>query len=74
MEVIGTNFKLKQKVKPGTRIILKYVTAEVVEASRKLFEESEKLKAEKEQEKAEKNKKKIKSIQNKLPIKKKAKE
>jgi len=62
MEVVGTNFKLGQKVKPGTRIIVKYVTADVIEASQKLYEEGEKQKAEEQQKKteqAEKNKQKF---------------
>lgn len=46
-EVVASNFKLGEKVKPGTRIILIYVTAEVIGASRLLFEEFEKLKEEK---------------------------
>ena len=53
LEVVASNFKLKQKVKPGTRIILKYVTTEVIKASRKLFAESERQKAEAEQKKAD---------------------
>jgi 2',3'-cyclic-nucleotide 2'-phosphodiesterase (5'-nucleotidase family) len=54
LEVVASNYKLKQKVKPGTRIILSYVNSEVIEASRKLFEESERQKAEDEQMKADK--------------------
>ena len=55
-EVIATNYKLGKKVKSGTRIILKYVTSEVIETSKKLFEDSEKKKLEAEREKAEKRK------------------
>ena len=54
LEVVATNYKLKQKVKPGTRIILLYVTHDVIEASQKLFDESERQKAKVEQKKAEK--------------------
>lgn len=61
LEVVASNYKLKQKVKPGTRIILRYVTSEVIEASQKLFEESERQKAEVKQKKAEQT---IKNKQN----------
>ena len=54
LEVVATNYTSKQKVKPGTRIVLKYVTSEVIDASRKLFEESEKKKVEEQAEKAKK--------------------
>jgi len=54
LEIVYTNYKPKQKAKPGTRIILKYVTSEVIEASCRLFDESEKQKAEAKQKKAEK--------------------
>lgn len=64
-EVVGTNFKLKQKVKPGTRIILKYVTDEVIEESQRLFKISEKEKADEEQKKSEERAKKAeKRIEN----------
>ena len=53
MEVVATNFKLKKKVKPGTRIILRYVTLDVIEASKELFIEAEKKKAEEEHQKLE---------------------
>ena len=62
LEIVGTNYKLGKKVKPGTRIILKYVTTDVIEDSRKLFDESERQKAEAKQKKAEqsaKNKQKL---------------
>ena len=52
-EVVGTNYSLKDKVAPGTRIILRYVTTEVIEASRRLFEEAEQAQAEAEQTKLE---------------------
>jgi len=51
LEVVATNYELKKKVKPGTRIILRYVTSDVIEASQKLFEESEKMKAKAKQKK-----------------------
>lgn len=54
MEVVGTNYKQKQRLKPGTRVILKCVTDDVIEASKKLFEEAERKKAADEQKKAEK--------------------
>ena len=53
-EVVKTNYKIGQKVKPGTRIILRYVTSEVIDQSRKLYEESEKEKAKKDAIKAAK--------------------
>lgn len=60
LEVVATNYQLKQKVKPGTRIILKYVTSEVIEACQKLYDESERQKAEVEKQKAEKQAEKAK--------------
>ena len=64
MEVVATNYKLNKKVKPGTRIILKYVTAEVIKASKELFEESEKLRIVTEEEKqAQKEKKAQKKVE-----------
>ena len=59
MEVVATNFKLNQKVKPGTRIILKYVTKDVIEASRKMFDEAEKQRIATEKEKASLNAEKV---------------
>ena len=53
LEVVATNYKLGEKVKPGTRIILKYVTSEVIKASQKLFDEYERQKAATEQKKIE---------------------
>ena len=50
-EVVATNYKLGKKVKTGTPIILQYVTAEVIDASKKLYEESEKEKINKAQKK-----------------------
>ena len=54
LEVVASNYKLKQRVEPGTRIILRYVTSEVIEASQALFDEAERQKADTEQKKAEK--------------------
>jgi len=51
LEVVATNYELKKKLKHGTRIILRYVTSDVIEASQKLFEESEKQKAKATQKK-----------------------
>jgi len=62
LEVVATNFELKQKVKPGTRIILKYVTSEIIDASKMLFEESERQKADEKQLKAEQTAMKKESI------------
>lgn len=52
-EVVATNYRRNQKVKRGERIILQYVTAETIAASRRLFEESERIKHEKLQMKSE---------------------
>jgi len=52
-EVVASNYKLGNKVAPGTRIILKYVTAEVIKASQRLFEESEQEKEKNSQKKTE---------------------
>ena len=60
LEIVATNFKLNQKVKPGTRIILKYVTIEVIEASQQLFEESEKLRIASEEKKLAQDEEKAK--------------
>ena len=65
-EVVATNFKLGEKVKPGTRIILRYVTSEVVEASQKLYEEAEREKVELEQQKAEKAAQSKQAFNNKV--------
>jgi len=54
LEVVDTNIKPGQKVNPGTRIVVVYVTTKVIEDSRKLFMESQRQKAEIEQKKAEK--------------------
>lgn len=54
MEIVATNFKLNQKVKPGTRVILKYVTTEVIDASQKIFDEVEKQRMDAEEEKVAK--------------------
>jgi len=54
LDVVASKPKPKEKVERGTRILLKYVTSEVIEASRKLFDESEKQKMEMEQQKTEK--------------------
>jgi len=50
-EVVATNYELGKKVKPGTRIILRYVTAEVIANSQELFNKSENEKEGLEQEK-----------------------
>lgn len=40
-QVISTKPKGKQKVEPGTMILVKYITQEVIDESQKLFEEQE---------------------------------
>lgn len=37
-QVIGTYPKAKQKVKPGSNILIKYITQEVIDESKKIFE------------------------------------
>lgn len=49
--VVRTYPRPKQKVKPGTRVVVKYVTAEVIKASQGLYEEREREKAEARQDK-----------------------
>jgi hypothetical protein len=48
-DIVGTNYKDRQKVPPGTRVVLYYVTAEVIEKSKRLFEGAERLNAEKKE-------------------------
>lgn len=50
-QVVDSKPKPKQKVQPGTVIVLRYVTPEVIAESQKLFEASEKQKSEIESEK-----------------------
>lgn len=50
-QVVDSKPKQKQKIQPGTIVVLRYVTPEVIKESLKLFEESEKQKAELESEK-----------------------
>lgn len=45
-EVVGSNMRPKQKVNVGSTVIVRYVTQEVINESKRLFEESEKQKAE----------------------------
>lgn len=46
LQIVWSDHKRKQKVKPGTLVLLKYVTSEIIEESQRLFDESEKQKAE----------------------------
>jgi hypothetical protein len=52
-DVVGRSDKQKKRVPPGTRIILYYVTQEVIEKSKRLFIEAEKQKAEEKRKKIE---------------------
>ena len=63
MEVISTNYSMKDKVKPGTRIIVKYITTEVIEESQRLYDESEQIKLEEEQQLADKKAAKVEKRQ-----------
>ncbi len=40
-QVIGTKPKGKQKVEPGTMVLIKYITQEVIDESQKIFDELE---------------------------------
>ena len=44
LQVIETHPKAKQKVKPGSNILIKYITQEVIDESQKIFEEAVKQK------------------------------
>ena len=58
-QVIDSNPKQGAKVKIGTTVCLRYITAEVIEESQKIFDDSVRIKQEaKEQKAAEKQKKK----------------
>ena len=50
-QVVDSKPKHKQKVQPGTVVVLRYVTSEVIEESQRLFEESEKQKSKLEADK-----------------------
>jgi len=72
-EVVATNYELGKKVKPGTRVILRYVTEEVIADSQELFNKLEKEKAGLEQEKVKNQaikaeKKAEQSIKNKQKL------
>lgn len=59
MQVIDSNPKQGTKVKIGTTVCLRYITAEVIEESQKIFDDSVRIKQEaKEQKAAEKQEKK----------------
>lgn len=53
-QVIGSTPKQGQKVLPGSTVILKYITQDVIDASQLIFDEAEKRKAETKQIKIEK--------------------
>lgn len=58
-QVIDSNPKQGTKVKIGTTVCLRYITAEVIEASQKIFDDGVRIKQEvKEQKAAEKQEKK----------------
>lgn len=54
-EVVASNYKAKQRVKPGTRIIVKYVTTEVIEESQRMYDEIQ----QKKQAQKDKNKQRV---------------
>lgn len=51
-QVVGSKPKQRHKEKPGTTVIVMYVTQDIIDASKKLFEEHERQKAEEKQQKA----------------------
>lgn len=53
-QVIKTHPKAKQKIEPGSSVLIKYITQEVIDESVRLFEESEKQKIQAALEKSEK--------------------
>ena len=62
-EVVATNFELGAKVSPGTRIIVKYVTSEVIEISQQMYSEAKQAELEIEQDKI--NRKEARATKNK---------
>jgi len=67
-QVISTKPKGKQKVEPGTMVLVKYITQEVIDESQKIFEELEAKKNEialqKENRKVEREEKRERIVQN----------
>lgn len=53
-QVIETHPKAKQKVEPGSSVLIKYITQEVIDESQRLFDEVEKRKVQLSLEKATK--------------------
>lgn len=51
-QVIASRPKSKEKVKPGTTVILRYITQEVIDESRRIFTEEERQKNEAKAKKA----------------------
>lgn len=73
MQVIDSNPKQGASVNPGSIIYLKYITADVIEASQKIFDDAEAEKMEKKEKKAvqkleqqEKRKEAIKGVTDKI--------
>lgn len=50
LQVIETLPSAKQKAKPGSRILVKYITQEVIDKSIKIFEENEERRAKRKEE------------------------
>lgn len=63
-QVVDSRPAQKQNVKPGTMVVLRYVTSEVIEESQRLFEEYQNIKKEME------NKKALKRLEQKEKTKK----
>lgn len=51
-QVVGSDQKPNAKIKPGSTVIVQYVTREVIDESRRIFEEAEQQKAALKQERA----------------------
>lgn len=73
MQVIDSNPKQGASVNPGSIVYLKYITADVIEASQKIYDDAEAEKIEKKEKKAaqkleqqEKRKEAIKGVTDKI--------
>ena len=51
-QVISSKPRSNQKVRPGTTVLIRYITQEVIDESRRLFDEAEKQKVAAKQERA----------------------
>ncbi|MCD8159086.1 MAG: hypothetical protein LUD77_09395 [Clostridiales bacterium] len=53
-QVVETKPKVGQKVEPGSSVLVKYITQEVIDESKRIYEENENQKAQRAQERLEK--------------------